>query len=99
MLNYDKTVYAKWQERYDPILRVAVENGENYLSTFLVGDFKDSDIDVVFPQDLTRNKEGMYMKYEYREPRIDEKTGLPVFPAIFISEEKRPSGRFSKVKA
>lgn len=98
MLTYDKVAYAKWQERYDPMLRVAVENGVAYLTPKLVGEFEGSNIDVFFTGDLSENKESMYMKAYYREPSIDEKTGFPVSPAIIISEEIRPARSVSRRK-
>ena len=94
MLTYDKVAYAKWQERYDPMLRVAVENGVAYLTPKLVGEFEGSNIDVIFTGSLASSKEGKYLDAFYREPHIDEKMGLPISPAIFISEKERPTEKF-----
>lgn len=103
MLNFqnvvcDETAYAKWEERYKERLRQAVQNGVDYLSPMLVGDYEGTKITVIFSDGMSKTPENRYLKVVFSEPHIDEKSRLPVHARIFISEEDRPSDRFHKKK-
>ena len=85
----DEAAYDKWEERYSWCLRQGIRNGVDFLTPKLTGEFEGSKIDVIFTGRLAENKNGKYIDFYYREPHIDAKAGLPVSPAIFISEKDR----------
>lgn len=89
-LDVNESILAKWFAKYDMRLRIALDNGEKYLSPMLVDKFKDMKIHVIFADHVLGPGTNRFLTFSYREPIINAESGEPIPPAIIISEvEKR----------
>ena len=89
MLDVNKSMLTKWFAKYGMYLRLALENGEKYLSPMLIDNYKDMKIHVIFSDSVLAPKKNGMLKFNYMEPSINEQTGNPIPPAIIISEVER----------
>ena len=88
-LDVNESILAKWFAKYDMRLRIALDNGEKYLSPMLVDSFKDMKIHVIFADQMLGPGANRFLTFSYREPIINVETGSPIPPAIIISEAER----------
>ena len=70
-------------------LRIALENGESYLSPMLVDEFKDMRINVIFADHVLKPQANKILSFSYMEPCVNEKSGDLIPPVIIVSEIER----------